>query len=151
MYKLTYPIIFTCILIADRISKMLALVFLQHQDMKVFSGLNLSLTWNRGISWGMLSSQSVIGYSILTTVIGLIIVAFSLYTFYEFRKGNSIIFEVLVLSGAISNIIDRIIYGGVIDFIDCYFHLWHWPTFNIADVCIIIGIIGIAKGISSCK
>jgi signal peptidase II len=47
----------------------------------------------------------------------------------------------LVLSGAIGNVIDRIAYGAVVDFIDVYYGNWHWPAFNIADSAITIGVI----------
>ncbi len=46
----------------------------------------------------------------------------------------------LVLGGAIGNLIDRVTYGYVIDFLDVYYKNWHWPTFNIADSAICIGV-----------
>ena len=46
----------------------------------------------------------------------------------------------LVLGGAIGNLIDRFRYGEVVDFLDFYFHSYHWPAFNIADSAICIGI-----------
>jgi signal peptidase II len=47
----------------------------------------------------------------------------------------------LILSGAIGNVIDRIAYGAVVDFIDVYYLHWHWPAFNIADSAITLGVI----------
>ncbi|MEI7993762.1 MAG: signal peptidase II [Methylococcaceae bacterium] len=47
----------------------------------------------------------------------------------------------LVLGGAIGNLIDRLVYGYVIDFLDVYYQTWHWPAFNIADSAITIGVI----------
>ncbi|OUD13107.1 signal peptidase II [Thioflexithrix psekupsensis] len=47
----------------------------------------------------------------------------------------------LVLGGAVGNVIDRFIYGYVIDFIDVYYQTWHWPAFNIADSAITIGAV----------
>lgn len=47
----------------------------------------------------------------------------------------------LVLGGALGNLIDRIAYGYVIDFIDLYYQDWHWPAFNIADSAISIGVV----------
>jgi signal peptidase II len=47
----------------------------------------------------------------------------------------------LVLSGAIGNVIDRILYGAVVDFVDLHYSGWHWPAFNIADSAITIGVI----------
>jgi signal peptidase II len=45
----------------------------------------------------------------------------------------------LILGGAIGNLIDRLAYGHVIDFLDVYFYGWHWPAFNVADSAITIG------------
>ena len=47
----------------------------------------------------------------------------------------------LVLGGAIGNLIDRLVYGYVIDFLDVYYQTWHWPAFNVADSAITIGVI----------
>lgn len=47
----------------------------------------------------------------------------------------------LVLGGAIGNLIDRLAYGYVIDFLDVYYGTWHWPAFNIADSAITLGVI----------
>ena len=47
----------------------------------------------------------------------------------------------LVLGGAIGNLIDRLVYGYVIDFLDVYYGNWHWPAFNIADSAITLGVI----------
>ena len=47
----------------------------------------------------------------------------------------------LVFGGAIGNLIDRLVYGYVIDFLDVYYQTWHWPAFNIADSAITIGVI----------
>ncbi|MEC7577535.1 MAG: signal peptidase II, partial [Pseudomonadota bacterium] len=47
----------------------------------------------------------------------------------------------LVIGGAIGNIIDRVRFGSVIDFVDVYFGDWHYPAFNFADSCIVIGVL----------
>ena len=51
---------------------------------------------------------------------------------------------VLVLGGAIGNLVDRLIYGYVVDFVDVYYQNWHWPAFNVADSAITVGAILIA-------
>ncbi|MDX1669294.1 MAG: signal peptidase II [Limnobacter sp.] len=48
-----------------------------------------------------------------------------------------------ILAGAIGNLIDRNIYGAVVDFLDFYYEHYHWPAFNVADVCISVGAIGL--------
>ena len=45
----------------------------------------------------------------------------------------------LIIGGAVGNVIDRLLYGYVIDFIDVFYGSWHWPTFNIADSAISVG------------
>jgi len=47
----------------------------------------------------------------------------------------------LILGGALGNVIDRILYGHVIDFIDVYYRNWHWPAFNLADSAIVVGAV----------
>lgn len=48
-----------------------------------------------------------------------------------------------ILAGAIGNLIDRNVYGAVVDFLDFYYQHYHWPAFNVADICISIGAIGL--------
>jgi signal peptidase II len=47
----------------------------------------------------------------------------------------------LVLGGAVGNLVDRVLYGYVIDFLDIYYRSWHWPAFNVADAAITIGAV----------
>jgi signal peptidase II len=47
----------------------------------------------------------------------------------------------LILGGAIGNLVDRLAYGYVIDFLDIYYGNWHWPAFNIADSAITVGVV----------
>ena len=54
---------------------------------------------------------------------------------------------ILIMGGALGNLIDRLFRGAVVDFLDFYYQSYHWPTFNIADVCITVGaltIVGVA-------
>ena len=57
------------------------------------------------------------------------------------QKGKSITGFLLILSGALSNVLDRVVYHGVIDFIVVHYGNWYWPTFNIADVAIEFGAV----------
>jgi signal peptidase II len=60
---------------------------------------------------------------------------------FDFNKTLFCLAMSLVLSGAIGNVIDRILYGAVVDFVDLHYAGWHWPAFNIADSAITIGVI----------
>ena len=80
------------------------------------------------------------GYNIIFIIITIIIIIFIIYYINKHKLDRiETIFLSLILGGAIGNLIDRIIYGNVIDFIN----LKIWPAFNIADAAITIGVIGL--------
>ena len=72
-----------------------------------------------------------------------LIPAFYLLYYYTKHNNNSItwIAVSLIAAGALGNTIDRIQYGFVVDFLDFYIKTYHWPAFNIADICIVLGVI----------
>lgn len=97
--------------------------------------LHITRVHNTGAIWGILQNNNLI--LIIISIIILIILA---YYFKELTRSKaSNFFIALIFSGAIGNLIDRIFFGFVIDFID----LRIWPVFNIADSALTIGIIGI--------
>lgn len=102
--------------------------------------LSLKLQYNRGISWGMLHSENSTIFSIITLIIGILIVVFFGYTFVCFLHNETIAGELMVCAGALSNVIDRIWYGGVADFIFFSLDTWSFPIFNVADVFIVSGL-----------
>ncbi|MBU1007997.1 signal peptidase II [Candidatus Dependentiae bacterium] len=147
-----YTAVFLGIIALDRISKWLAVTVLGGRQVSLFPGLNFTLMWNRGVSWGLFNRSSYLGLYFLALFIAIVIVFFLVYTIHEYRRGTMILFELLVLAGALSNFFDRIYYGAVVDFIDIYVSTgvwsWHWPTFNVADACIVVGMGGIlVKGL----
>lgn len=138
-----YIILFDFLFMADRVTKFFAVRFLAVKDFDLFEGLRFGLVFNRGISFGFFNSSSLFGFKVLSFFIFLVILAFSFYTFSQFRKGKSILFEVFILSGALSNFLDRFLYVGVVDFIEFYFQSWRFPSFNLADAFVFIGVVGI--------
>jgi signal peptidase II len=76
--------------------------------------------------------------------IGLAVIASSAICYWLSRLGKGQRWEAaawaLVLGGALGNLIDRILYGYVIDFLDVFYGEWHWPAFNVADSAITIGV-----------
>ncbi len=143
MKIITYTLLFLCSFGFDRWSKWWALT--NDIDLQIFPLLNFSLVWNRGVSWGIFHSASVYGFYLLTSFITLVILWLSYYAFYHqlYKNKTNIFFEVIILAGAISNLIDRLIFGGVIDFIQLHIGTWYWPTFNVADTFIVGGVIGL--------
>ncbi len=117
----------------DQWTKHLALNYLGERDVfEVFPFLNFVLRWNTGVSFSFLSDYP--GMLLwLNTIIasGLIVWLFR-------TKSFPITF---IVAGAIGNILDRIFYGAVIDFIDFHIYSWHFAVFNIADSFISIGVV----------
>ncbi len=100
---------------------------------------NLVFTWNPGTSFSlfrMLGQNAQIVLIILTGfVIGFLIHYFS-FRSKSFEKWPLL----LIIGGAIGNLIDRIRFGAVVDFLDFHAFGWHWPAFNFADICIVVGV-----------
>lgn len=98
---------------------------------------SITYTHNYGGAWSILSSSTL-----FITVISIIVIIGIIYYMYKHKINNN--FEkmgyILLLSGAIGNLIDRIIYGYVIDFLDFNIFGYNFPIFNIADICIVCGI-----------
>ncbi|MFA5074675.1 MAG: signal peptidase II [Candidatus Babeliales bacterium] len=140
---ISYVRIFFATFFVDRMTKLWALNNLADTKIKLASVLNLRLVHNRGVVWGLFGSSEKLGFIILTAIVSLIIILFSIYTFFEYRKKENIFFNILILSGAISNLLDRFIYFSVTDFIDLHIKSWHWPAFNFADLFIFIGVLGV--------
>ena len=136
-----YIFAFFFVVALDRITKWWALLHLVHGDRDVLPGLRLSLTFNRGISWSLLSFDSAHYFWLVSAIIILVILLFVGYAVRAALRGVNVAAEVMVIAGASSNILDRFLYGGVIDFIECYVGSWSWPTFNIADVFIVTGVV----------
>ena len=128
----------------DRLSK-IYLLNLQSAgtdiDFYIFSFLNFYLVWNTGIGFGIAAMESNIYYHILTTIIVLINLA--LIFFLIKYKGMYSYLIAIIIGGSLGNLFDRIYYYAVPDFIDFHIGNYHWFTFNVADIFITIGIIGL--------
>ncbi|MAP33474.1 MAG: signal peptidase II [Rickettsiales bacterium] len=109
-----------------------------YPEMEITSFLNLVLVQNKGISFGLFSRYEV-GWLISILTIGIVVVLFIWMRKLE-RAILALPFS-LIIGGAIGNLIDRLNYGFVVDFIDFHFFGWHWPAFNIADSAITVGVI----------
>ena len=128
----------------DRFAKIWALASLSTaEEFSLFPWVRLNVIWNHGISWGMLTSLDGFLYYLLIASIVCLICLFLYYAVREFQRGGDILCEVMIIMGAISNLYDRFVYGAVVDFIEMYVGAWSWPTFNIADAFIVIGVFGI--------
>ena len=101
--------------------------------------LNLQLVWNKGIAFGLLSIDESLYYNLITLFIFIVIII--LIYFANKCEGFEKISYILIISGALGNIFDRIYYNAVPDFIDLHINDFHWFIFNIADIFISVGIL----------
>jgi len=137
-------IIIFSIFFFDRITK-LYLLNLQAEgidvDFYIFPFLNFYLIWNTGIGFGLGAMEASIYYHILTAII--LLVNIVLMVFLLKSKGIFVYLFAIVIGGSLGNLFDRIYYYAVPDFVDLHFGNYHWFVFNVADIFITLGIIGI--------
>ncbi|MCB1556607.1 MAG: signal peptidase II, partial [Alphaproteobacteria bacterium] len=100
---------------------------------------NLVLVWNKGISFGMFTQHGDYGPYILSAL-SLAIAGFFLIWLLRTTNRRLALSIGLVIGGAIGNVIDRLRFGAVVDFLDFHWKDWHYPAFNVADSAIVIGI-----------
>ena len=137
-----YLIIVIFIFLFDRISKIYILNVAEtygEVNILVNSYINLILVWNSGIGFGLLSSDNLLIYNLITTLIILInlIIIYLIYLSNDIR----VYLYLIILGGSLGNLFDRLYYSAVPDFIDLNYNGYHWFIFNVADIFISIGII----------
>jgi signal peptidase II len=123
----------------DRITKWFALNHLA-MPLKIADWFSLELMFNRGVSFGLFYFDNPWGFFIVTGLVSFILCIIIGWTWQLCRKGVPIAGQLFIIVGAASNIIDRVLYGGVIDFVLFSWGRFHWPLFNVADVLIDIGV-----------
>ena len=110
-------------------------------DFYIFSFLNIYLVWNTGIGFGLFSIEPNLFYHFITFLI--IVINFILiYLLIKSSPQKSFLFDI-ILGGSLGNMYDRLYYFAVPDFIDFHLGDFHWFIFNVADIFITIGIIGL--------
>ncbi|MFT6765418.1 MAG: signal peptidase II [Alteromonas naphthalenivorans] len=127
------------LLLFDRIIKRL-IIWGRLCPAKVLPFVTCRVTLNRGISLSMFSNLGATGFYILTGIIGLFLFGFAWYMHKRAEADYDTFGEMLVLVGGTSNFLDRLVYGGVVDFIQLSFGGWSFPIFNFADVYIVLGV-----------
>ena len=134
-------ILVALIFIVDRFSKIYVInlnKFNYSSELYQSKYLNISLVWNEGIAFGLLSFNQSNLYNLLSLLIATIII---FIFFMIIRNGNIKRYPLLMIfSGAIGNLYDRIVYKAVPDFIDFHVGEFHWFIFNVADIFISLGV-----------
>lgn len=116
--------------------------FVMHESYAVINGFfNLVYVMNPGAAFGFLAGASATFRYLF--FIGITCAAMVLIIYYLIKNKNgsvvSVISLTLIFAGAVGNLIDRIRFGAVVDFLDVYISTYHWPAFNVADSTISIG------------
>ncbi len=136
------------VLAIDQISKIIATTFLKlNYSVQVINKFfYLTLCQNEGAAWGLFSNNKAV--IIIGTIIAIALIYHFVYVFKD-NKRNNIAFGLLI-GGLLGNLVDRIIFGYVRDFLDFYIFKYDYPIFNVADICIVIGVallmIAVIKG-----
>lgn len=129
------------LIILDQTTKYYVIDMVADRDLYINSFLNIVLVGNHGISFGIFNNLGKTGNICLISVTSLIII-YLMYLYYQatYLKNNLQKYAILIIiSGAIGNLIDRFVHNAVIDFIDIHWKNYHWPAFNIADSLICLG------------
>lgn len=100
---------------------------------------NISLVWNTGVSFSMFSGSSEFNRWALVAM-SLAVIRFIYKMASEGDEPLDTIGFSMVIAGAVGNVLDRIRFGAVVDFLDFHIGRYHWPAFNIADIAICIGV-----------
>jgi len=144
-FRMAGWIIFSGIIIGlDQFTKQLALKYLTFQQptMVIQHFFNLYLDFNKGAAFNFLSKQPgwqmwFFGSIALIVSVGIVV--------YLFKNPDNPVLTKLglsfILGGALGNFIDRIRYQHVVDFISWHYHQYYWPTFNIADSAVCVGVV----------
>jgi signal peptidase II len=136
---ITVPLL---VILFDRITKWWALTFVCQAPLSLVGDyLSCMVTYNRGVSWSLLSNNTAYGFIAVALLIVGVIGMLVAHTVRAYQQKQRIFGELLVLGGALSNLYDRFFYDGVVDFITLRYGDWVFPIFNIADIAIVFGVL----------
>ncbi len=143
LYARRWLLLSLIVIVIDQVTKIWADSVLQyHQPVPMMPMFNLTLAYNTGAAFSFLSDAGgwqrwfFIG---LTAIISSVLFRW-IWTMRAEERLHAAALS-LILGGAIGNLIDRVWFGYVIDFIDVYYNTHHWPIFNVADSAITLGVI----------
>ncbi len=131
------------VVMLDQLSKWwIRALFELYESLPVFPGLQIIYVRNLGAAFSFLSSAG--GWQrwffIVLSLLASIAIVIWIYRLPNHRRLEALGLS-LVLGGAVGNLVDRVLLGYVVDFIDVYYQSWHWPVFNVADSAITVGVV----------
>jgi lipoprotein signal peptidase len=105
-------------------------------------GLDLTMVWNRGVTFGLFSGDGAWNHLILA-LLAAAIAGFLLRWMARAENRLTAVALGAVVGGAVGNVIDRVRFGAVVDFVDAHAWGWHWYVFNVADAAIVCGVLAL--------
>ena len=137
------------ILVADQASKWFMLEVLRLPEVRHIPllalgpfGFDLTMVWNRGVTFGLLTGFGAGGAFLLAAVALAVVAALGIWL----RRAESPVVAVAlgaIAGGAVGNVVDRLRFGAVVDFIDAHIGNLHWYVFNVADAAIVCGVVAL--------
>ena len=126
----------------DQVSKQLVESSLMvYETIPLLPFFNLTLAYNEGAAFSFLSDQGGWQrwfFALVAAVVVIVLVVWLSRLKHERLLAVSLS---LVIGGALGNLLDRLLIGHVIDFLDFFYHSYHWPAFNVADIAITLGVV----------
>lgn len=131
--------------VADQASKwwILEQVMQPPKSIPVLPFLDIVLVWNRGITFGLFNAGGA-AQPIVFTALAAVIAGGLLVWLRNIRQSWVAVAIGGILGGAVGNVVDRLRFGAVVDFIDVHVAGWHWPAFNVADSAISVAVVAVA-------
>lgn len=131
------------VLVLDQLSKFLIeLAFTLHQELVLLPFLSFQLTYNTGAAFSLLHDAGGWQRGFLSAVSIAVMIWLGVWIHRLTSAERRLLWPLaLILGGAAGNLIDRLSTGAVTDFIVLHYHDWHWPTFNLADAAISVGVV----------
>jgi lipoprotein signal peptidase len=137
------------ILVVDQASKYYMLEILRLPEVRHIPllalgpfGFDLTMVWNRGVTFGMLAGDSA-WTQLALGALALLIAGFLLRWMAKAENRLTALALGAVVGGAVGNVIDRLRFGAVADFLDAHAWGWHWYVFNVADAAIVLGVVAL--------
>jgi signal peptidase II len=132
------------VVVLDQVSKALVMDrFAMFELLPVIPGLfNLTYLTNTGAAFGMLAGAQSIWRQVFFVGVAVAAIGVMVFSYKQFRSQGRIFVHAigLIAGGAVGNLIDRLRFGAVVDFLDFYLGIHHWPAFNVADSAITVGV-----------
>jgi signal peptidase II len=132
------------VVVLDQATKWMVMAYFNLYELKpIIPGLfNLTYLTNTGAAFGILAGTQTVWRQVFFVGVALAAILILFFSYRQFRSQGKIFAHAigLIAGGAIGNLIDRLRFGAVVDFLDFYLGTHHWPAFNVADSAITVGV-----------